>query len=556
MAEVIKMPKLSDTMTEGVVAKWHKKVGDKVKNGEILADIETDKATMEFESFYDGVLLHIGVEAGKAVPVDSLLAIIGKEGEDITALLQGQKPDTKNQKQNGVAEGAGLKKDAENVPKKTVIPESEKKEALELAKPEVPATVNIIRMPKLSDTMTEGVVARWLKKVGDKVKNGEILAEIETDKATMEFESFYDGTLMYIGAGAGKPAAIDSLLAIVGRGDEDISKIVAYETAAAAGQKTAVKEHKAEALAEKAEAKSEVALAEAKAQTRQPEVKQPNGRIKASPLAKKIAKDKGIDLAAVHGSGDFGRIIKKDIEFFNPSMGRSMPSYVGTESFTEEPVSQMRKVIAKRLVESKNSAPHFYLTMEIDMDNCIASREAINKIQDVKISYNDIVIRACAAALRKHPKVNAAWLGDKIRYNKHIHIGMAVAVDDGLLVPVIRFADGKSLQEIAAEAKDFGKRAREKKLQPKDWEGNTFTVSNLGMFGIDEFTSIINSPEACILAVGGIRQVPVVKNGAIVPGNAMKITLSCDHRVVDGATGAAFLQTLKIFLENPVTMFV
>lgn len=552
MAEVIKMPKLSDTMTEGVVAKWHKKVGDKVKNGEILADIETDKATMEFESFYDGVLLHIGVEAGKAVPIDSLLAIIGKEGEDISALIAGAKST------NGATQGGDVKKDAENIPKKTVIPDPEKKETLEMARPEVPSTVNIIRMPKLSDTMTEGVVARWLKKVGDKVKNGEILAEIETDKATMEFESFYDGVLMHIGAEAGKPAPIDSLLAIVGKGNEDISKIIAYEKAAAAGQKVAVKEQKAEAAAEKAEAKKEVAVAQTKTETRQPETaaKQTNGRIKASPLAKKIAKDKGIDLATVQGSGDYGRIIKKDIEFFNPAMGRSMPSFVGTESFTEEPVSQMRKVIAKRLVESKNSAPHFYLTMEIDMDNCIASREAINKIQDVKVSFNDIVIKACAAALRRHPKVNAAWMGDKIRYNKHIHIGMAVAVDEGLLVPVIRFADGKSLQEIATEAKDFGKRAREKKLQPKDWEGNTFTVSNLGMFGIDEFTSIINSPEACILAVGAIKQVPVVKNGAIVPGNIMKITLSCDHRVVDGATGAAFLQTLRIILENPVTMFV
>jgi pyruvate dehydrogenase E2 component (dihydrolipoamide acetyltransferase) len=556
MAEVIKMPKLSDTMTEGVVAKWHKKVGDKVKNGEILADIETDKATMEFESFYDGVLLHIGVEAGKAVPIDSLLAIIGKEGEDISALIAGAKST------NGAAQGGEVKKDAESIPGKTVIPETEKKETVEMAKPEVPSTVNIIRMPKLSDTMTEGVVARWLKKVGDKVKNGEILAEIETDKATMEFESFYDGTLMYIGAEAGKPAAIDSLLAIVGKGDEDISKIVAYEKAAGS-QKSDPDSHrdksqKAEPVAEKTEVKKDAVVVNAKHETRQSEtaVKQANGRIKASPLAKKIAKEKGIDLASVHGSGDFGRIIKKDIEYFNPAMGRSMPSFVGTESFTEEPVSQMRKVIAKRLVESKNSAPHFYLTMEIDMDHCIAARESINKIQDVKISYNDIVIKACAAALRKHPKVNGAWMGDKIRYNQHIHIGMAVAVDDGLLVPVIRFADGKSLQEIAGEAKEFGKRAREKKLQPKDWEGNTFTVSNLGMFGIDEFTSIINSPEACILAVGGIKQVPVVKNGAIVPGNVMKITLSCDHRVVDGATGAAFLQTLKIFLENPVTMFV
>jgi pyruvate dehydrogenase E2 component (dihydrolipoamide acetyltransferase) len=547
MAEIVKMPKLSDTMSEGVVAKWHKKVGDKVKNGDILADIETDKATMEFESFYDGTLLYIGAEPGKPAPIDSLLAIIGKEGEDISGIIAqagAPKAENKIQKTDSVAE-------------KTVIPQSEKKDTLELAKPEVPSTVNIIRMPKLSDTMTEGVVAKWNKKVGDKVKNGEVIAEIETDKATMEFESFYDGVLLYIGAEAGKPAPIDSLLAIVGKGGEDVSKIVEYEKAVGS-QKSQVQSQKSESTNVKSEPKKETAEVKKEVAVAQPVkvTSGTNGRIKASPLAKKIAKEKGIDLAAVHGSGDLGRIIKKDIEFFSPSMGRSVSSFVGTESYTEEPVSQMRKVIAKRLVESVVNAPHFYLTMEIDMDHCIAAREAINKIQDVKISFNDIVIKACAAALRRHPKVNGAWMGDKIRYNKHIHIGMAVAVEDGLLVPVIRFADGKSLQEIATEAKDYGKRAREKKLQPKDWEGNTFTVSNLGMFGIDEFTSIINSPEACILAVGGIKQVPVVKNGAIVPGNVMKITLSCDHRVVDGATGAAFLQTLKLIIENPATMFV
>jgi pyruvate dehydrogenase E2 component (dihydrolipoamide acetyltransferase) len=543
MAEIIKMPKLSDTMTEGVVAKWHKKVGDKVKNGELLADIETDKATMEFESFYDGVLLYIGVEAGKPVAIDSLLAIVGKEGEDIKSLIEGNKQSPASEKKEETVK--------ENDSKKTVIPESEKKDTLELAKPEVPSTVNIIRMPKLSDTMTEGVVAKWHKKIGDKIKNGELLADIETDKATMEFESFFDGVLLYIGAEAGKPAAIDSLLAIIGKGGEDVSKIVAYEKSV--GSQQSAGGSKQEAVVAKQETKvTEVTVA------KQTTVAHSNGsgRVKASPLAKFIAKEKGIDLSAVRGSGDFGRIIKKDIEFFSPSLGKSVPAFVGTESFTDEPVSQMRKVIAKRLVESVTNAPHFYLTMEIDMDHCMASREAINKVQEVKISYNDIVIKACAAALRKHPKVNGAWLGDKIRYNHHIHIGMAVAVEDGLLVPVIRFADGKSLQEISAEAKDFGKKAKEKKLQPKDWEGNTFTVSNLGMFGIDEFTSIINTPEACILAVGGIKQVPVVKNGAIVPGNVMKITLSCDHRVVDGATGAAFLQTLKVFLENPVTMFV
>jgi len=546
MAEIIKMPKLSDTMTEGVVAKWHKKVGDKVKNGELLADIETDKATMEFESFYDGVLLYIGIEAGKPVAIDSLLAIVGKEGEDIKSLIE-------SNKQPAGTSGQEVKSEQKTVDSKQEEKKSETKSQKPegVAKPEIPSTVNIIRMPKLSDTMTEGVVAKWHKKVGDKVKNGELLADIETDKATMEFESFFDGVLLYTGAEAGKPAAIDSLLAIVGKGGEDISKIVEYEKSQVGNKQLAVAE-----ISKQSEVKSQQLAVSSQQAVKVVQHSNTNGRIIASPLAKKIAKDKGIDLAIVHGSGDSGRIIKKDIEFYNPSLGKSTPAFVGTESFNDEPVSQMRKTIAKRLVESVTSAPHFYLTMEIDMDNTITSREAINKMTDVKISYNDIVIKACAAALRKHPKVNASWLGDKIRYYHHIHVGMAVAVEDGLLVPVIRFADGKSLQEISAEAKEFGKKAKEKKLQPKDWEGNTFTVSNLGMFGIDEFTSILNTPEACILAVGGIKQTPVVKNGAIVPGNVMKITLSCDHRVVDGATGAAFLQTLKVFLENPVTMFV
>ena len=546
MAEIIKMPKLSDTMTEGVVAKWHKKVGDKVKNGEIIADIETDKATMEFESFYDGTLLYIGAEAGKPVAIDALIAVIGKEGEDISKIISGAGTpavaDTKKTEPVAAATNGAVKEAA--------------KPATEAKKVEIPATVNIVRMPKLSDTMTQGVVAKWHKKVGDKVKNGELLADIETDKATMEFESFFDGVLLYQGTEAGKAVEINSLLAIIGKGDEDIKAIVEQE-----------KTQSVSAASIAVPAKQEVAASTASAPVQQkttvPVVQHTatNGRVIASPLAKKIAKDKGIDIAVVHGSGDGGRIIKKDIEFYNPATGRSAATaFVGTESFTEVPVSQMRKTIARRLVESKNGAPHFYLTVECDMENAISAREAINKAAEkngeAKISYNDIVIKACASALRKHPKVNSSWLGDKIRYNNHIHIGMAVAVEDGLLVPVIRFADGKNLSQISAEAKEFGKKAKEKKLQPADWEGNTFTVSNLGMFGIDEFTSIINSPESCILAVGGIRQVPVVKNNLVVPGNTMKITLSCDHRTVDGATGAAFMQTLKGFLENPIMMFV
>ncbi|MEO8761883.1 MAG: pyruvate dehydrogenase complex dihydrolipoamide acetyltransferase [Bacteroidia bacterium] len=544
MADIIKMPKLSDTMTEGVVAKWHKKVGDKVKNGEIIADIETDKATMEFESFYDGVLLYIGAEAGKPVAIDSLIAIIGKEGEDISKLIgNSEKPIATDAK----TEAAPAKEEPKPEPQTQSKP-----------KAEIPATVNIIRMPKLSDTMTQGVVAKWHKKVGDKVKNGELLADIETDKATMEFESFFDGVVLYIGAEAGKAVEIDSLLAIIGKGGEDVTAIVAQEKANGTAATPQAETAKQEVVAQ-------TTTAPAQQTTSKPSVQHAssNGRVIASPLAKAIAKEKGIDIAAVLGSGDGGRIIKKDIETFNPAATTAKATTspatnyaIGQESFTEENVSQMRKVIARRLVESVNNAPHFYLTVEVDMENAMAAREALNKVSDVKISYNDIVIKACAAALRKHPKVNSSWLGDKIRFNNHIHIGMAVAVEDGLLVPVIRFADNKTLSQISAEAKDFGKKAKEKKLQPADWEGNTFTVSNLGMFGIDQFTSIINTPEACILAVGGIRQVPVVKNNMVVPGNTMKITLSCDHRVVDGATGAAFMQTLKAFLENPVTILV
>ena len=538
MAEIIKMPKLSDTMTEGVVAKWHKKIGDKVKNGELLADIETDKATMEFESFYDGTLLYIGVQEGKPVAIDALLAIVGKEGEDISALV------------NATGSPAATKAPEVQMSVKST-PVSPAKQV------EIPAGVNIIRMPKLSDTMTQGVVAKWHKKTGDKIKNGELLADIETDKATMEFESFFDGVLLYTGTEAGKAVEINSLLAIIGKGGEDVSAIIAQEKAN--GSAVQVHETSIAPQAIQVETKAEP-LSPVKTQANVS-----NGRIIASPLAKKIAKDKGIDIASIAGSGDGGRIIKKDIESYHPAIAGTSQSKlntnqnnnsIGQESYTEENVSQMRKTIARRLVESKNNAPHFYLTVEVDMDQAIAAREALNKISEVKISYNDIVIKACAAALRKHPKVNSSWLGDKIRHNNHIHIGMAVAVEDGLLVPVIRFADTKNLSQISAEAKDYGKKAKDKKLQPSDWEGNTFTVSNLGMFGIDEFTSIINSPEACILAVGGIRQVPVVKNNQVVPGNTMKITLSCDHRVVDGATGAAFMQSLKVFLENPVTILV
>lgn len=526
MAEIVRMPKLSDTMTEGVVAKWHKKIGDKVKSGDLLADIETDKATMEFESFQDGVLLHIGIPEKQAAPVDSILAILGKEGEDISALLAG----ASNEKPVEQAE--------------THVHSSE---TFPVSKAELPAGVEVVRMPKLSDTMTEGVVAKWHKKVGDKVKSGELLADIETDKATMEFESFQDGVLIHIGVEAGKSAPVDSVLAVLGKGGEDVNAILASVNSSSSSKQETVS---------KPTATNPTTTTTPATVTTVSNNTTSGGRVKASPLAKALAKEKGIDISMVNGTGENGRVTKKDIESFTPGATKKAFFTGGKESYTDEPASQMRKTIARRLLESKNGAPHFYLTIEADMDNAIASRNAINQVSDVKISFNDLVIKACAAALRKHPRVNSYWMGDKIRINNHIHIGVAVAVEDGLLVPVVRFADEKSLQQVASEIKDLGKRAKEKKLQPQDWEGNTFTVSNLGMFGIEEFTSIINSPESCILSVGAIRQVPVVKNGAVVPGNVMKVTLACDHRSVDGATGAAFLQTLKMYLENPIATLI
>jgi pyruvate dehydrogenase E2 component (dihydrolipoamide acetyltransferase) len=541
MAEIVRMPKLSDTMTEGVVAKWHKKVGDKVKSGDLLADIETDKATMEFESFQDGVLLYVGVQEKQAAPVDSILAILGKEGEDVSSLI----------KSNGAQKNGAVKSET-SVESKTTSTSSQSAPA------KLPDGVQVVRMPKLSDTMTEGVVAKWHKKVGDKVKSGDLLADIETDKATMEFESFQDGVLIYTGIEEGKGAPVDSILAILGKGGEDVNAILA-SVSSNGSQKSETKQSEG-ATAGSVQKSSVSAVTSSGVETSKQHSS--DSRIKASPLAKALAKEKGIDITMVNGTGDFGRITKRDIENFDPSKATaasgktpSSAAFIpGKESYTEEPVSQMRKTIARRLLESKNGAPHFYLTVEIDMDNAIASRNAINNLPDTKVSFNDLVIKACAAALRKHPRVNSSWMGDKIRINNHIHIGVAVAVEDGLLVPVVRFADQKSLSQISVEVKDLGKRAKDKKLQPADWEGNTFTISNLGMFGIEEFTSIINSPESCILSVGAIRQVPVVKNNAVVPGNVMKITLACDHRSVDGATGAAFLQTLKAYLENPVTI--
>ncbi|WP_316798978.1 2-oxo acid dehydrogenase subunit E2 [Pedobacter frigidisoli] len=551
MADVIKMPKMSDTMTEGVLAKWHKKVGDKVKSGDVLAEVETDKATMDMESYWDGTLLYVGVEEGQAVPVDAIMAVIGKEGEDYKAALEAEQG------------GEAPKAESNEAPKA----EDKKEEAAPaqgggLSEEELAAKgVTVIRMPLLSDTMTEGVIAEWHKKVGDKVKDDDVLADVETDKATMEVMGYATGTLLHIGVEKGQAAKVNGIIAIVGPEGTDVSGILAGGSAPAAKAESKEEAPKEEKQATTADSTS-APVAESSS----------DSRVKASPLAKKIAKDKGIDLAQVAGSAEGGRIIKKDIENFKataaPAKSESAPSsapaaekaapviptFVGEVKYTEAPVSQMRKVIAKRLAESLFTAPHFYLTVSIDMDNAMAARTAINAVAPVKVSFNDIVIKAVAVALKKHPAVNSSWGGDKIRFNEHTNIGVAMAVEDGLLVPVVRFADGKSLSHISAEVKDFGGKAKAKKLQPADWEGSTFTVSNLGMFGIDEFTSIINSPDGAILSVGAIQAVPVVKNGAVVPGNVMKLTLGCDHRVVDGATGAQFLQTLKGLLEEPIRL--
>ena len=562
MAEVVKMPKMSDTMTEGVIAKWHKKVGDKVKSGDLLAEVETDKATMDFESYQDGTLLYVGIEEGKAAAVDAVIAVIGNEGEDYKALLErGSAP---------AAEAKPTEDKAPAAPKEEKAPAAAEP-AVDLSS--IPAAV--IRMPLLSDTMTEGVINKWNFKVGDKVKADDSLADVDTDKATMEVVGYEEGTLLYIGVEEGKAAQVNDIIAIVGKEGTDITPLLKGGSSAPAAKT----EEKAEAAPE------ETATPAAGSSS------DDDSRVKASPLARKIAKDKGINLNDVKGSAEGGRIVKKDVESFTPSaktadkstgVEASLPQvqaeeaasakakegaakagptitlapFVGEEKFTEKPVTQMRKVIAKRLSESLFTAPHFFVTMSIDMDAATIARTKMNEVSPVKISFNDLVVKACAVALKQHPVINSSWLGDKIRFNEHVNIGIAVAVDEGLLVPVVRFADGKSLSRISAEVKEFAKKAKDKKLQPSDWEGSTFTISNLGMFGVDEFTAIINSPDSCILAVSGIQQVPVVKNGAVVPGSVMKVTLSADHRTVDGASAAAFLNTVKSLLEEPVRLLI
>ena len=545
MAIVVNMPRLSDTMEEGTVAAWLKKVGDKIEEGDILAEIETDKATMEFESFNEGTLLYIGIQEGETTKVDELLAIIGDAGEDISGLISGKSNTPKEEEKEVVP--AEVK---ETPPKVKVETAKEKSE--------LPKGVIVVTMPRLSDTMEEGTVATWLKKVGDAVAEGDILAEIETDKATMEFESFQSGTLLYIGLKEGESAKVDALLAIIGPAGTDVSGVASnFNTASEKEEASKQETPKSETP------KPETAITSStveKSHNQTSAVSTPNGRLFVSPLAKKIASEKGINLSQVKGSGENGRIVKSDVENFVPSAQSSVSvgKFVATgqEDFEDIPNSQMRKAIAKALTNSKFTAPHYYLNVEFDMENAMAFRAQFNTIPDTKISYNDMIVKACALALKQHTQVNSQWFADKMRLNNHVHIGVAVAVPDGLVVPVVKFANEQSLPQIGAAVKDLAGKARNKKLTPQEMEGSTFTVSNLGMFGIDTFTSIINQPNSAILSVGNIVEKPVVKNGQIVVGNTMKLSLACDHRTVDGATGALFLQTLKGYIENPVTMLV
>jgi len=529
MAELIKMPRLSDTMEEGTVATWFKKVGDKVEEGEILAEIETDKATMEFESFYEGTLLYIGINENETAKVDAPLAIIGEPGEDIDSIL-GNSP--KNEIKN-----------------ETAI-EEDKTIQIEQVEAEVDEDVHVISMPRLSDTMEEGTVATWFKKVGDQVEEGEILAEIETDKATMEFEAFYSGNLLHVGLKEGDSAKVDSLLAIIGPKGKDISTYLNAPT-----KKVEVRKENVVT-----ESKTEIKKADQAIQNTS-EVIKSNDRIFISPLAKKLANERDIDINQLKGSGENGRIIKSDIENFKAPVQSSiaeMPSSTQSsiEDYYEVNHSQMRKVIAKRLSESKFSAPHYYLNIELDMSETIAFRKQCNSIPDTKISFNDIIVKACAVALKNNPSVNSQWFDDKIRYNNFVNIGVAVGVEDGLIVPVLKNADKMSVADISRSVKEMAGMARDKKLTPEMMQGSTFTISNLGMFGIESFTSIINSPNSVILSVGSIVEKPVVKDGSIVVGNTMKLTLACDHRVVDGLTGAKFLQSLKPLIENPLSMLI
>ncbi|OJV15426.1 MAG: pyruvate dehydrogenase complex dihydrolipoamide acetyltransferase [Dyadobacter sp. 50-39] len=559
MAEVIRMPKMSDTMEEGVIAEWHKKVGDKIKSGEVIAEVETDKATMDLESYWDGTLLYIGVNKGDAVPIDGIMAVVGNEGEDFQSLLDGA----------GNGSAPAKEEPAANAPKQeapaveTVSAQSAPAAAAPAAASTEKINAAVVRMPKMSDTMEEGTLVSWQKKVGDKVKSGDILAEVETDKATMELEAYEDGTLLYVGIKEGDAVPVDAIIAVIGEEGANVEALLARENG--------------EAPAETAAAAPAPTAPAVNGSEKATSVADSGDRVKASPLAKRLADEKGINLSEVSGSGDNGRIVKRDVDEFKPAAQASAPAAApaaqsapaakteaapaaaapASGDFVDTPISQMRKTIARRLSESLFTAPHFYVTMEINMDKAMALRPQLNEVATAKISFNDMVIKACAVALKQHPAVNSAWLGDKIRKYNYVNIGVAVAVDEGLLVPVIREADKKTLSAISGEVKDLAGKAKDKKLQPKDWEGNTFSVSNLGMFGVDEFTAIINPPDSCILAIGAIKKVAAFKeDGTVYPTNIMKVTLSADHRVVDGATAAQFLLTVKKLLEEPMSMLV
>ena len=552
MAKAIRMPLLSDTMTEGKIIQWNKKVGDKVKSDDTIAEVETDKATMDVVGYEEGTLLYIGVKEGEAAKVNDIIAIVGKAGEDYKSILEGDENTSGKKKKDSA------KKEPDQKPKE----ESKAKSAENKDSAELPKDAKVIRMPLLSDTMTEGKIIQWNKKVGDKVKSDDSIAEVETDKATMDVVGYEEGTLLYIGVEAGQAAKVNDIIAIVGKPGTDVSAYVNAQKNKSADTSEPEKQH-AEISAS--------AAGQNEAEVESHDSYSGNGRIKASPLAKKLAADKGIDISKIQGSGDGGRIVKRDVDAYRPAPAqakeetkKSEPAarpvqpfeQTGKESYIDIPNTQMRKTIAKRLGESMFNAPHFYLTMEINMDNAMSSRVAINEISPVKISFNDMVIKACAMALRQHPAVNSSWMGDFIRQNKHVHIGSAVAMPDGLIVPVIRFADQKSLSQIASDAKGLYDKARNKKLQPDEFSGNTFTVSNLGMMDIEDFTAIINPPDSAILAVGRIKEIVLKKGDGFGVTSVMKVTLSCDHRSVDGAVGAAFLQTFKKFMENPVTMLV
>lgn len=566
---------MSDTMTEGVIAEWHKKVGDKVKSGDILAEVETDKATMDLESYEEGTLLYIGVEKGASVPVDGVLAVIGAEGEDYKALLNGSSGGSQQSAPAPSPAPAPAPANSASNEATTSLPDQKAVSAAPAEK----VNASVIRMPKMSDTMTEGTIVAWHKKEGDTVKSGDVLAEVETDKATMDLEAYEEGTLLYIGVKEGSSVAVDDVIAVVGEKGANFKVLLeggGSPAPAATGEGGSATAQQNPQASVPANADTDLSQAGGAG-----DVADSNGRIKASPLAKAIAADKGINLSQVHGTGPEGRIVKSDVEAFTPGTAPaakpapaqpaaqpasapaaapapaapSVPTPAGGE-YEDIPVSQMRKTIARRLSESLFTAPHFYLTMEINMDKAMELRGTVNTVSPVKVSFNDFVIKAAALALKQHPNVNSSWLGDKIRKYKYVNIGVAVAVDEGLLVPVIRNADQKTLSTISGEVKDLAGKAKDKKLQPKDWEGSTFSISNLGMFGIDEFTAIINPPDSCILAIGTIKQTVKFEGEVAKPTNVMKVTLSCDHRVVDGATGAAFLQTVKQLLEDPMRMLV